>query len=128
MLCRSQNDAARDEDARRRAACFARNAGGPMTGRFLEKAMLPPLVVLACVLAPGAAWAQSTIAGLVTDATGAVLPGVVVEASSPALIEKARSAVTDGDGRYSVIDIRPGVYTVTFTLPGFNTVRREGVE
>src|SRR5262245_30072873 len=116
MLCRSQLDAARDEAARRRAARVART-GGSMTGRFLEKAILPPLVVLACVLAPGSAWAQSTIAGLVTDATGAVLPGVVVEASSPALIEKTRSAVTDGDGRYSVIDIRPGVYTVTFTLP-----------
>src|ERR1700681_4096801 len=57
--------------------------------------------------------AQSTIAGLVTDTTGAVLPGVTVEASSPALIEKVRTAATDTQGRYSIVDIRPGVYTVS---------------
>ena len=72
--------------------------------------------------------AQSTIAGLVTDTTGAVLPGVTVEASSPALIEKVRTAATDTQGRYSIVDLRPGVYTVTFALPGFSTVSREAIQ
>jgi hypothetical protein len=83
---------------------------------------------LTAVSAP--VWAQDlgAIAGEVTDATGAVLPGVTVEVSSPALIEGARTALTDGSGRYSVISLRPGVYTVTFTLSGFSVVRREGVE
>jgi hypothetical protein len=69
-----------------------------------------------------------TIAGVVKDTTGLVLPGVTVEASSPALIEKVRSTATDGDGRYQIVNLRPGVYTVTFELSGFNKVRREGVE
>jgi hypothetical protein len=84
------------------------------------------------LLLPGAAWSQdgssATIAGLVRDASGGVLPGVTVEASSPALIEKARSVVTDNDGRFRIIELRPGLYTVTFTLQGFTTLRREGVE
>jgi hypothetical protein len=80
-------------------------------------------------LLPLAAAAQtSTIAGEVKDTSGAVLPGVTVEVSSPALIEKTRSATTDGSGRYSIIQLRPGVYTVTFTLPGFSMVKREGIE
>ena len=62
------------------------------------------------------------------DGSGAVLPGVTVEASSPALIEKTKSAVTDGTGQYRIIDLRPGTYKLTFTLPGFNTVKREDVE
>jgi hypothetical protein len=70
---------------------------------------------------------RASIAGLVTDGTGAVLPGASVEASSPALIERSRTAVTDGAGRYAIVDLRPGTYTVTFTLPGFRTVRREGI-
>ena len=76
------------------------------------------------------AWAQAAggIAGVVRDASGAVLPGVTVEAASPALIEKVRSVVTDGEGQYKVVDLRPGTYTVTFTLTGFNTFKREGVE
>ena len=87
------------------------------------------LLMLAWLL-PATAWAQAagSIAGLVRDTSGAVLPGVTVEVSSPALIEKVRTAVTDGDGQYKVVDLRPGVYTVTFTLTGFNTFRREGIE
>src|SRR5678815_783027 len=69
-----------------------------------------------------------SIAGVVRDTSGAVLPGVTVEASSPALIEKSRSVVTDGQGRYNIVDLRPGTYSVAFTLPGFATVKREGVE
>ena len=86
-------------------------------------------VLLVSLLWPVLASAQqaSGIAGAVTDASGAVLPGVTVEASSPALIEKVRTVVTDGEGRYNVVDLRPGTYTVTFTLPGFTTVRREGI-
>ena len=87
------------------------------------------LLVCTIVCAPRLAFAQgSSIAGSVTDTTGAVMPGVTVEASSPAMIEGTRSVVTDGSGRYAIVELRPGVYTVTFTLPGFSTVRREGIE
>jgi hypothetical protein len=88
-----------------------------------------PLVALVLVM-PAAALAQSgsTIAGVVKDTTGAIMPGVTVEASSPALIEKVRTAVTDGAGQYKIVNLVPGVYTVTFTLAGFNTVRRENLE
>ena len=79
------------------------------------------------VLLPVAAWAQSSITGVVRDASGGVLPGVTVEAASPALIEGVRSAVTDAQGIYKVVDLRPGTYTVTFTLPGFRTLKREGL-
>jgi hypothetical protein len=85
-------------------------------------------VVFVLAFAPALAHAQATITGLVKDSSGAVLPGVVVEATSPALIEKVRSAVTDGSGQYRIVDLRPGVYSVTFTLTGFNTVKREGIE
>ena len=78
---------------------------------------------------PTIASAQNTgIAGVVRDTSGAVIPGVTVEAASPALIEKVRSVVTDERGLYSIVDLRPGLYTVTFTLPGFSTVKREGIE
>jgi Carboxypeptidase regulatory-like domain len=81
------------------------------------------------VLAPVTALAQTTgIAGVVRDTSGAVLPGVTVEASSPALIEKVRTASTDSQGRYNIVDLRPGEYTVTFTLTGFSTVKREGIQ
>jgi len=80
------------------------------------------------VLLPVVASAQAVISGVVRDASGAVLPGVTVEAASPALIEKVRTAVTDGTGQYAIENLRPGLYTVTFTLPGFATVQREGVE
>src|SRR6202022_342618 len=79
-------------------------------------------------LVPQLALAQSGIAGVVKDTSGAVLPGVTVEASSPALIEKVRSAVTDGNGQYKIEQLRSGVYVVTFTLSGFNVARREGIE
>src|SRR5882762_2661478 len=85
-------------------------------------------LALVLILLPRTAAAQSTIAGLVTDSSGAVLPGVTVEAASPALIEKVRNAVTNSEGRYSIIDLRPGTYVMTFMLPGFNTVRREGLD
>jgi hypothetical protein len=85
--------------------------------------------VLACtVLLPALAFAQGSITGTAKDTTGALLPGVTVEASSPVLIEKVRSVVTDGGGQYRIVDLRPGTYTVTFTLPGFNQFKREGVE
>jgi hypothetical protein len=77
---------------------------------------------------PAIASAQSAIAGVVKDTSGAVMPGVTVEAASPALIERTRSVVTDGQGLYKIVDLRPGVYDVTFTLPGFNTVKRDAVE
>ena len=80
------------------------------------------------VAIPAAAYAQASIVGTVRDASGAVLPGVTVEASSPALIEKTRSVVTSGTGQYAIEDLRPGTYTVTFTLNGFTTVKREGIE
>ena len=70
----------------------------------------------------------ATIAGVVKDTSGAVLPGVTVETSSPALIERVRVAVTDGQGAYRIVDLRPGRYAVTFTLPGFSGVKREGIE
>ena len=76
---------------------------------------------------PAIAAAQSTIAGVVRDTSGAVLPGVTIEAASPVLIEKSRSVVSDGEGRYSIVDLRPGTYDVTFTLTGFSTLKREGV-
>ncbi|HYJ93899.1 MAG TPA: carboxypeptidase-like regulatory domain-containing protein, partial [Vicinamibacterales bacterium] len=85
-------------------------------------------VCLMVLLVPTLASAQATIAGTVRDTSGAVLPGVTVEASSPALIEKVRTAVTDGSGLYQVVNLRPGTYTLTFSLSGFSTVRREGVE
>jgi hypothetical protein len=86
------------------------------------------LVVAMFVLLPSAAYAQASITGLVKDSSGAVLPGVTVEASSPGLIEKTRTAVTDESGRYRIVDLRPGTYTVNFTLTGFQSFRREGVE
>src|SRR6266516_1404028 len=86
-------------------------------------------VFLAVMLAAGtlsaAAQTLGTIAGAVKDASGAVLPGVTVEAASPALIERVRTATTGGTGLYRIVNLPPGLYTVTFTLPGFNQVRRE---
>ena len=78
-------------------------------------------------LAPDSASAQA-IGGTVADSTGAVLPGVTVEARSPAIIEQVRTVVTDGSGQYLIVALEPGAYTVTFGLPGFNTVVREGIQ
>ncbi len=86
------------------------------------------LLLLAVLLIPGSAFAQATLTGTVKDNSGAVLPGVTVEASSPALIEKTRTAVTDETGQYRIIDLVPGTYSLTFTLPGFTTVKRDAVQ
>src|SRR5438105_5954533 len=86
------------------------------------------LASLVLLLLPSTVRAQGSLTGTVHDASGAVLPGVTVEASSPALIEKTKAAVTDGTGQYRIIDLRPGTYEVTFTLTGFSTVKREGIE
>jgi hypothetical protein len=85
------------------------------------------LLLLGAALLPAAAYAQASIGGSVKDSSGAVLPGVTVEAASPVLIEKVRTTISDGNGRYQIVDLRPGAYTVTFTLPGFNTVKRDGI-
>src|SRR5580765_6905311 len=84
--------------------------------------------LIGIVILPASAYAQASITGVVKDSSGAVLPGVTVEASSPVLIEKTRSAVTDGTGQYRIVDLRAGSYTVTFTLTGFSVVKREGLE
>jgi 5-hydroxyisourate hydrolase-like protein (transthyretin family) len=87
-------------------------------------------VLVYVVLFPLGAWAQqaASIDGQVKDASGAVIPGITVEAASPVLIEKLRTVITDSDGRYKFIDLRPGTYVVTFTLQGFTTFKREGLD
>lgn len=85
------------------------------------------LVLAFTTIGASVASAQSIIAGIVRDTSGAVLPGVTVEASSDVLIEKSRSVTTDGDGRYAIVDLRPGTYAVVFTLPGFSTFKRNEV-
>ena len=95
----------------------------------MHRRLRVPLIVIAWLaLLPAAAFAQASITGVVRDTSGAVLPGVTVEVASPALIEKVRSVVTDATGQYRVENLRPGTYTVTATLPGFSTVKREGIE
>ena len=80
------------------------------------------------VFLPAVARAQGSITGVVRDTSGAVLPGVTVEAASPALIEKVRAVVSDGNGQYRIVDLRPGTYSLTFTLVGFSSVKRDGLE
>ena len=97
-----------------------------MLRRTLVKATLA--VCLALVVLPAVASAQSAITGLVKDSSGAVLPGVTVEASSPALIEKVRTVVSDSQGRYTIVDLRPGQYKVIFTLTGFTTFAQDKID
>ncbi|MBI4476599.1 MAG: TonB-dependent receptor [Acidobacteria bacterium] len=97
-----------------------------MRGKGAAAVVLAGLALVA--LLPDRVNAQSVIAGVVKDTTGAVLPGVTVEASSPALIEKVRAVVTNEAGQYRIVDLRPGVYTVVFALTGFNAFKREGIE
>src|SRR2546423_13266079 len=85
-------------------------------------------VVMGCLALPATARAQSAFTGVVKDATGAVLPGVTVEASSPVLIEKVRAVTADANGAYRIENLRPGIYTLTFMLPGFTTIKKEGIE
>ena len=105
-----------------------RKGESPCTVSPASESVLGGLVTSFLLLASAIASAQSAISGIVRDTSGAVMPGVSVEASSPVLIEKVRSVVTDGEGRYSIVDLRPGTYTVVFTLTGFNAFRREGLE
>src|SRR5260370_41594777 len=86
------------------------------------------VVVVGLALLPTLASAQSTIEGIVKDTSGASMPNVSVTASSPALIEKVRIVSTDGQGRYSIVDPRPGTYSLTFAMAGFATQKRDGIE
>ena len=99
--------------------------------RFMVPARLVARSVAALsvlLLFPAAAFAQAAITGVVRDASGGVLPGVTVEVASPVLIEKVRSVTTDATGQYRVVDLRPGTYSVTISLAGFKTVKRDGIE
>jgi hypothetical protein len=90
---------------------------------------LRALFTLSCVILPVVATAQtSTIAGSVRDESGGAVPGVTVEVAGPALIEKVRTTISDDEGRYSIVGLRPGIYTVTFSLTGFAILIREGIE
>ena len=93
----------------------------------MQKRLFVVLVGVLLISHPASAQQQSGIAGAVRDSSGGVLPGVTVEAASPALIEKVRASVTDSEGRYNIVDLRPGTYVVTFSLPGFSTLKREGI-
>ena len=97
-----------------------------MARRFVVRTFL--LVIAGLVLVPALARAQSVFTGTVRDTSGAVMPGVTVEAASPVLLEKVKSTITDENGLYRIVDLRPGTYTLTFTLPGFNTQTRDGIE
>ena len=103
---------------------------GVLKGEAMRLLKVRWFLALALLLTPLCAYAQTSgsIAGEVKDATGGVLPGVTVEVASPALIEKVRSAVSDGSGLYKITDLRPGTYSVTFSLAGFSTVKREGID
>ena len=94
----------------------------------MRRTVILLLLGVGLLLAPRPAIAQSSITGVVRDTSGAVLPGVTVDAASDALIEKVRTAVTDGNGQYRIVDLRPGTYDVTFTLTGFSTYKREQLE
>src|SRR5437764_3633220 len=95
-----------------------------MQQRLIRGILLGALCLL---FLPAAASAQSAIVGLITDDSGAVLPGVTVEATSPALIEGTKTAETDGQGRFRITPLRPGTYKLTFTLTGFDKVIRDAI-
>src|SRR4051812_50048244 len=95
--------------------------------RQVSRPWLLSLFFVCVVLLPSLAHAQASVTGIVRDASGAVLPGVTVEAASPVLIEKSRSAATDGTGQYRITDLPPGTYVLSFSLSGFTTVKREGL-
>src|SRR5678815_2461267 len=127
-MCRAINgssDSARSIRSAKKLSFWVQSAGGGLGSRTNDRrsamrVCVRVFLVLACLVAvQSTAWAQATIAGSVKDSSGAVLPGVTVEAASPALIEKVRTTTTDGAGRYRIEDLRPGTYSVTFTLPGF---------
>ena len=107
-----------------RAASKATDRSAARNARLISRF----LILAAALLLPSIASAQGALTGTVRDQSGAVLPGVTVEAASPALIEKARTAVTDGTGQYRITNLNPGTYSLTFTLSGFNTIKREGIE
>src|SRR5689334_17776063 len=98
--------------------------GGP----GVEGALVSVVGLAVFLAVPSLASAQGTLTGIVRDPSGSVLPGVTVEASSPALIEKTRTVVTDGSGQYRIIDLTPGTYSLTFSLNGFKTVRRGDIQ
>jgi len=98
-----------------------------MSGRQIP-GFVTTFVTLFLTCASASAQINGSITGVVKDASGAVLPGVTIEVASPALIERVRTAVSDGQGLYRIVDLRPGTYSVTFTLPGFSTLKREGLE
>src|SRR5215204_3378224 len=101
--------------------------GASMTTSHMSAFVRTLLCSALCLGLPSFVFAQS-IAGTVRDTSGGVLPGVSVEAASPALIERSRSVVTDANGQYQIIDLRPGSYSITFMLPGFTTVLRQSVD
>src|SRR5690349_1994244 len=107
------------------AADITDSKGGRMRSRLRIAFAVLLALVIPCV---AAAQSGASISGVVRDVSGAVLPGVTVEAASPVLIEKVRTAVSDGTGQYRITELLPGTYTVTFTLTGFSTVKREGIE
>src|SRR5512132_371081 len=93
----------------------------------MRRVLFVAVALAGALLLPKSVHAQATIAGVIRDASAAVLPGVTVEASSPVLIEKTRTVVTDGTGQYRITDLPPGTYVLTFTLQGFSTVKRDGL-
>jgi len=93
----------------------------------MQRVMKVVAAIAGILLLPSLASAQATIAGVIRDASAAVLPGVTVEVTSPVLIEKSRTVISDGTGQYRVTDLPPGSYVLTFSLPGFTTVKREGL-
>src|SRR5687768_13650418 len=99
--------------------------GGEQMARKISRTLL---TLAGALLLSSAAYAQSAIVGAVKDSSGAAMPGVTVEAASDVLIEKVKSAVTDGDGNYRIADLRPGTYTLTFSLTGFKTFRRDALQ